>query len=300
MSSVQQKITEIYNYNNHVSFEFFPPKTSHGLKQIYQSIVRLKGMKPDFFSVTYGAGGSTAAKSLEIASALTNLAQVTCVAHLTCVGMDREQVDDLLKSLEYHGVSNVLALRGDPPAGELKFVKPENGFAYASELVRYIREKSNMGILVAGYPEGHSENPSREDDFKHLLEKVNAGADGIVTQLFFDNRFLFEMAENLEKSGVTVPLLAGIFPISNAKQIIRITELSGATIPKPLKEGLDRYADSPKDMEKFGTDFAVAQIEELLAGGVNCFHFYTMNRHRQIREILLQLKSYFPRLNFWE
>ncbi len=297
---MQQKITEIYNYNNHVSFEFFPPKTSHGLKQIYQSIVRLKNMKPDFFSVTYGAGGSNAEKSLEIASALTNLAQVNCVAHLTCVGMDRDQVEDLLKSLDYHGVNNVLALRGDPPAGEKRFVKPANGFAYASELVRFIRERSDMGILVAGYPEGHSENPSRDDDFKHLVEKVEAGADGIVTQLFFDNRFLFEMAENLEKAGVTVPLLAGIFPISNAKQIIRITELSGAKLPDKLKAGLERFADSPEDMEKFGTDYAVEQIEALLAGGVNCFHFYTMNRHRQIREILSQLKSYFPRLHFWE
>ena len=297
---MQQKITEIYNYNNHVSFEFFPPKTSHGLKQIYQSIARLKRMKPDFFSVTYGAGGSTAEKSLEIASALTNLAQVTCVAHLTCVGMNRDQVSGLLESLDYHGVNNVLALRGDPPAGETVFVKPDNGFAYASELVRFIRERSDMGILVAGYPEGHSDNPSREDDFKYLAEKVRAGADGIVTQLFFDNRFLFEMAENLEKSSINVPLLAGIFPISNAKQIIRITELSGATIPQKMKQGLDKYADSPQDMAKFGTDYAIEQIEGLLNGGINCFHFYTMNRHRQIREILLQLKSYFPRLNFWE
>lgn len=297
---MQLQLPEIYNHNTHVSFEFFPPKTSQGVKQIYQSIARLKNMNPDFFSVTYGAGGSTADKSLEIASALTNLAQVTCVAHLTCVGMNRDQVDDLLKSLDYHGVSNVLALRGDPPAGKAKFVKPENGFAYASELVRFVRERSKMGILVAGYPEGHNENPSRKDDFKHLLEKVAAGADGIVTQLFFDNRYLFEMAENLDKSGVKVPLLAGIFPISNAKQIIRITELSGASIPQKLKTGLDRYADSPAEMEKFGTDFAVEQIEELLKGGVDCFHFYTMNRHKQIRNILLQLKSYFPRLNFWE
>ncbi|NQU65846.1 MAG: methylenetetrahydrofolate reductase, partial [SAR324 cluster bacterium] len=225
---MQLQLSEIYKHNTHVSFEFFPPKTSHGIKQIYQSIVRLKSMNPDFFSVTYGAGGSTAEKSLEIASALTNLAQVTCVAHLTCVGMNRDQVGDLLQSLSYHGVNNVLALRGDPPAGNEKFIKPENGFSHASELVRFVRERSKMGILVAGYPEGHIENPSREDDFKYLLEKVAAGADGIVTQLFFDNHFLFEMAENLDKSGVKVPLLAGIFPISNAKQIIRITELSGA------------------------------------------------------------------------
>lgn len=297
---MQQKIAELYNNNNHVSFEFFPPKTSQGLKQIYQSIVRLKGMNPDFFSVTYGAGGSTADKSLEIASALTNLAQVTCVAHLTCVGTDRDHVAEILKSLEYQGVKNIMALRGDPPAGDTHFVKPENGFGYASELVSFIRERSNMGILVAGYPEGHSENPSKEEDFNHLLEKVEAGADGIVTQLFFENRYLFEMAQNLNRSGVTIPLMAGIFPISNAKQINRILELSNAAIPEKLKKGLDKYGDSPEDMEKFGTEFAVAQIEELLSGGITCFHFYTMNRHRQIRDILWQLKSHFPRLNFWD
>lgn len=296
---MQQKVTEIYNQNNHVSFEFFPPKTSQGRKQIYQSIARLKSMRPDFFSVTYGAGGSTAEKSLEIASALTNLAQVTCVAHLTCVGMNRDQVDELLKSLAYHGVNNVLALRGDPPAGETKFIKPEDGFGYASELVSFIRERSNMGILVAGYPEGHSENPSKEVDFRYLVEKVKAGADGIVTQLFFENSFLFEMAENLAGAGIEVPLLAGIFPISNAKQINRIIQLSGATIPADLRAGLDKYENAPEDMEKFGTEFAVRQIEALLKGGINCFHFYTMNRHRQIRQILEQLKTYFPKLNFW-
>jgi len=297
---VQKKISDIYSYNTHVSFEFFPPKTSHGIKQIYQSIARLKNMNPDFFSVTYGAGGSTADKSLEIASALTNLAQVTCVAHLTCVGMNRDQVDVLLQSLAYHGIANVLALRGDPPAGDAKFIKPENGFAYAAELVRFIRERSDMGILVAGYPEGHSENPSRDEDFKHLVEKVAAGADGIVTQLFFENRFLFEMIENLDRANVNVPLLAGIFPISNAKQILRITELSGASVPEKLRVGLNKYAENADDMEKFGTDYAVEQIEALLSGGVNHFHFYTMNRHRQIRNILLQLRSYFPQLNLWE
>jgi len=294
---MQKNISDIFKHDTHVSFEFFPPKTAHGLKQIYQSIAKLKDIKPDFFSVTYGAGGSTAEKSLEIASALTNLAEVTCVAHLTCVGMDREQVKVLLKELEFHGVSNVLALRGDPPAGSGSFVQPENGFAYASELVKFIRETSSMGILVAGYTEGHSENPSKEDDFKHLVEKVKSGADGIITQLFYENKYLLEMAENLDKAGIKVPLLAGIFPISNAKQITRISELSGAEIPKALQIGLDKYGDNPAEMLKFGTEYAVKQIEELIEQGISYFHFYTMNRHAQTREILSQLKHYFPRLN---
>ncbi|MCP4295877.1 MAG: methylenetetrahydrofolate reductase [NAD(P)H] [Proteobacteria bacterium] len=296
---MQKKITNIYQNNTHVSFELFPPKTNQGLKQIYQSISELKTLNPDFLSVTYGAGGSTAEKSLEIASAVTNLAKVTCVAHFTCVGMDREHVNRLLDLLEYHGIRNVLALRGDPPKGETQFVKSENGFNYASELVAYIREHSDVGILVAGYPEGHKENPSIENDFLHLLEKIRAGADGVVTQLFLDNRFMFDFVEKLDKANVKAPIIAGIFPISNAKQISRLIELSGAGVPKKLSEGIEKYGESPEDMKKFGTDYAVQQVQELLQGGLTNFHFYTMNRHQQTRDILYQLRNYFPGLNFY-
>ncbi len=296
---MKKHIYDLFSYDTHVSFEFFPPKTNQGRKQIYQSIAKLKSMNPDFFSVTYGAGGSTADRSLEIASALTNLAQVTCVAHITCVGMNRDQVKELLKGLEFHGIANVLALRGDPPKGETEFVKPENGFQYASELVRFIRQNSDMGILIAGYPEGHKENPNREDDFKHLLEKIEAGANGIITQLCFENAYLFDFKERLVNAGAKLPLIAGIFPISNAVQIKRVTELSGATIPGELMAGIEKYGDSPEDMEKFGTEYAVNQVKELLKGGITHFHFYTMNRHQQTRNVLYQLRRYFPRLNFW-
>jgi len=293
-----KKISDIFAHNTHVSFEFFPPKTSQGLRLIYRSVAKLKDMNPDFVSVTYGAGGSTAEKSLEIASALTNLAGLTCVAHMTCVGMSRDQVLEHLKGLEFHGVANVLALRGDPPEDSLKFEKPENGFSYASELVQFISDNSSLGILVAGYPEGHKDNPSAEDDFVHLLEKVQAGADGIITQLFFDNINMFEFYDKLLQKGVSVPLIAGIFPISNAKQIVRLTQLSGASIPQELQYGLEKYADNPEDMKKFGTDYAITQVKELLEGGIDCFHFYTMNRHQQTRTILTELKEFFPRLNF--
>jgi methylenetetrahydrofolate reductase (NADPH) len=295
---VQKPIATLFRHHTHVSFEVFPPKTSQGVKQIYQTIAHLKGMNPDFFSVTYGAGGTTSEKSLEIESALVNLARVNCVAHLTCVGMNRQQMGETLKALAFHGISNVLALRGDPPAGSRQFVKPENGFAYATELVRFIRGESSMGVLVAGYPEGHKEAPSWEDDFRHLVEKVQAGADAVVTQLFFENDYLFALADKLRGAGVEVPLLAGIFPISSAGQIERLTELSGATIPQRLRDALDRYGDSPTDMERFGTDYAVEQVTRLLEGGITAFHFYTMNRHRQIRQILDQLRDYFPRLVF--
>lgn len=293
-----KNIRDIYNQSTHVSFEVFPPKTAKGLKQIYQSIGKLAKLGPDFFSVTYGAGGSTAEKSLDIASAITNLAQVTCVAHFTCMGMNKEQVLELLHTFEGQGVQNVLALRGDRPQ-DPDFVQPKDGFNYANELVAFIRKHSpELGILVAGNPEGHMENPSKEDDFQRLIDKVRAGADGIVTQATFENRHLFEFRDKLSKAGVEVPIAVGIFPISNAKQIKRIIELSGASVPDELAEGIEKYMEDPEGMLKFGTEFAVRQVEELIRGGMGNFHFYTMNRHQQTYEILYALKQYFPQLHF--
>lgn len=294
-------ISKIYQKSgNHVSFEIFPPKTTSGLKQIYQTIANLRDLQPAFFSVTYGAGGSTAEKSLEIASAVQNLAQATCMAHFTCVGMNQKEVKDLLGTFSKHGISNVLALRGDPPSGQDKFVKTEGGFGHATELVQFIRKEIelDLGVLVAGYPEGHQENPSKEKDFQYLLEKVKTGVDGIVTQLFFNNQKLLDFKERLDQAGVKAPLVPGIFPISNAKQIQRIIQLSGASIPKKLERALELYQDSKEDMEKFGTDYAVEQVEQLLSNGLRCFHFYTMNRHQQTRSILTQLKQHFTSLNF--
>lgn len=292
-------IAEILNTSSrHVSFEVFPPKNTKGLSQIYRTIAGLKKLQPDFFSVTYGAGGSTAERSLEIASAVQNLAEINCVAHFTCVGMNKEQIRELLSDLKSHGIQNVLALRGDPPGESGKYEKPENGFSHAGELVQFIRENTDVGILVAGYPEGHQEALSKEEDFQHLVEKVKVGADGIVTQLFFDNRYFLDFRNKLIQANINIPLLAGIFPISNAKQIVRITQLSGASIPDVLQQGLDRYGDNPTSMEKFGTEYAVKQVEELVKAGHQYFHFYTMNRENQARTILYQLKEHFPHLHF--
>ncbi len=294
-----KRISEIFGKNNHVSFEVFPPKTAQGLRQIYQTIARLSRLNPDFFSVTYGAGGSTAEKSLEIASAITNLAQVTCVAHFTCVGMDQDQVLELLNKLEGQGIQNVLALRGDPPQGQEKFERPRNGFGYANELVAYIRRKKpELGILVAGNPEGHMENPDKNNDFQRQVTKVQAGADGIVTQAFFDNHYLLTYRDKLIQAGVTQPLICGIFPLSNAKQAKRIFELSGSSSPRDLLEKIEKYQNDPLSMEKAGTEFATRQVEELLNAGVNAFHFYTMNRSKQTLDILNNLQTHFPRLQF--
>jgi len=294
----QKKIADLFRYHRRVSFELFPPKSPKGLKQIYQTIARLSRLNPDFFSVTYGAGGSTAEKSLEIASAISNLAEVTCVAHFTCVGMNREQVKALLDQMADHGIGNVLALRGDPPKGETQFKAAAGGFAHADELVAFIKQNSEVGILVAGYPEGHVENPDKEADFNHLVRKVKNGADGIVTQAFFDNQHLYRFRDKLTQAGVTVPLIAGIFPISQAKQFDRMFELSGATAPAELKEILAKYGDDPVAMEQAGTEFATRQVEDLLKNGVNAFHFYTMNRADQTLQILTELQRHFPQLHF--
>ena len=166
-------------------------------------------------------------------------------------------------------------------------------------MVAFIREHSKVGILVAGYPEGHQDNPSKEEDFNHLVEKVKAGANGIVTQACFDNNYLFEFNDKLKAANVAAPLIAGIFPISNPKQIRRIIELSGASVPADLAEGLKKCGDSVADTKKFGTEFAIKQVKELVEGGITNFHFYTMNRFQQTRDILFELKDYFPRLNFF-
>ena len=297
--SYKKHIKSILGSNRHVSFELFPPRTNQGLRQIYKSIAQLQKLGPDFFSVTYGAGGSTAERSLDVASAITNLASQTCVAHFTCVGMDRPQVLALLGQLEFHGINNVLALRGDPPQGAEQFVRPENGFAYASELVAFIRENApHLGILVAGYPEGHMENPDKENDFRRLVDKVKAGADGIVTQAFFENRYLFEFAQKLDQAEVTVPLLAGIFLFSNARQVTRIFELSGGKMPAKLEAGIKKWGEDADAMQKFGTEFAIEQVDDLVSQGFGHFHFYTMNRSDQAREVLQALEHHFPRLRF--
>ena len=292
-------ISQIYAEKGpHVSFEVFPPKTQKGLKQIYQTIYHLKSLNPDFLSVTYGAGGTTAEKSLEIASAVQNLANINCVAHFTCVGMDQTQILDLLKTLKSHGIRNVIALRGDPPQGQKSYIPVKNGFAYATQLVSFIRENIAVGILVAGYPEGHKDNPSKDKDFQHLLEKVNAGANGIITQLFFENRFMLEFTEKLKNHHIDIPVVSGIMPISSKINMKRIIELSGVSIPPEVQNALLKYENSPKELDKFGRDFAIEQVENLLKNELNCFHFYTMNRHEQTKQILFALKTNFPNLTF--
>ncbi|MBG3876833.1 methylenetetrahydrofolate reductase [NAD(P)H] [Desulfovibrio oxamicus] len=262
------------------SLEFFPPKERENWPGFFATVERLKALNPLFASVTYGAGGSTQDNTLEITSHLKNVMGLEPMAHLTCVGATRERIADYLRRLREVNVDNVLALRGDAPRGQdIDWDTAE--FRYAADLVRFARnEQPDMGVGVAGYPAAHPESPSFASDLRHTADKVNAGADFIVTQLFFDVREYFDFVERLRAMGVTVPVLPGILPIQSLESVRRILSLCGANIPGKLYLELDAAnekggADAVKEA---GIAFAQQQIRSLLDGGAPGIHLYTLNR----------------------
>ncbi len=268
------------------SFEFFPPKDETGFDQLFNTIHELKAHNPAYVSVTYGAGGSTRSKTLELVARIKKEIGLESMAHLTCVGSAREEIREILESLKKSGVDNVLALRGDPPKGETEFVKPQDGFGFANELVEFTHQNFDFSIGVAGYPEKHVECSDMSTDLDNLQRKIDAGGEFIVTQLFFDNRFYFEFVESLRKRGINVPVIAGIMPIQSFKQILRFTKMCGATIPKHLLDRLEKEQDNPEGIKAIGVAHALEQCEELLANGAPGVHFYTLNRSNATRQIL--------------
>lgn len=284
------KIRDLFQSNKRtISFEVFPPVREGNLESLYKAIAELKKLKPDFFSVTYGAGGSTRDMSIEIASKVKNEFGEDVLAHLTCVQSTREDIARILDEFSAANVENILALRGDPPGGQDQFVKTEGGFGYANELVEFIRSRDDFSIGVAGYPEGHVEAPSIEEDLRNLKRKVDAGADFIVTQLFFDNEVFYRFRDRALKIGIAVPLVPGVFPILNYKQMLRCISLSNASVPKKLEERMLRLQDKPQETEKYGVEHAVRQAEDLLKNDVQGLHIYSMNRSEPIIRILSEL-----------
>jgi methylenetetrahydrofolate reductase (NADPH) len=274
-----------------ISFEFFPPKTDEGDRNLLEkTIPALLQTKPDYCSVTYGAGGSTRDKTLMIVDRIQRLHGLTAVAHLTCMCATREQIRDLLGRIRALGVKNVLALRGDPPAGGEFQVTP-GGFEFSSQLVRFIREQGGFCIGVAGFPEGHIAcQAGKYADWTHLKEKVESGADFVLTQLFFDNADFFELREHLtRKLGVPVPIVPGIVSILSATQIKRFTAMCGARIPTPLAARLEALADNDAAAAEFGIEYATQQCEDLLRAGVPGIHFYTLNKAPSTVRILKNL-----------
>jgi methylenetetrahydrofolate reductase (NADPH) len=274
------------------SFEFFPPKTEAGERTLLQTIERLRVLRPAFVSVTYGAGGSTRERTIELVTHLKRTHGIEAMAHLTCVGHSRDEIAAILDRLAAGGIENIMALRGDPPRGEAAFVRPAHGFGHASELVAFVRARGVPFCLGgAGYPEGHPECPDRELDLAHLREKVAAGLDFVTTQLFFDNTDYFRFVARARAVGIRVPIVPGIMPITNVAQIERMTKMCGARIPDPLRARLAAVQDDDERVRAVGVEHSLRQCRELLARGAPGIHFYTLNQSPATATILAALRD---------
>src|SRR3954465_2820044 len=278
------------------SFEFFPPKTEDGEANFWRALEELRPLDPAFVSVTYGAGGSTKDKTLELVSRIRNEFRIEARAHFTCVSAPAEQLREQLDAMRDAGLENVLALRGDPPAGQEEWVKTEGGLEFSRELVELIRGDYPFAIGAACFPETHIHAESAEDDLYYLKEKVDAGAQFLITQLFFDNALYFDFVRRARDVGIEVPIVPGIMPITNVNQLERMTSICGATIPARLRRELVTRADDPDAVGDFGVAYATMQCAELLRGGAPGIHFYTLNRSPGTRAILSALKLLRP----WE
>lgn len=285
------KIRDLFHAGTKVfSFEFFPPKTEEGVLALYRTIEELRELGPSFVSVTYGAGGSTRDRTIDLVDRIKNRLGIEAMAHLTCVGSGREEIVQILDRLKRAGIENVLALRGDPPNGRGPFIPPPDGFAHASDLLAFIRPRYDFCLGGAAYPEGHLESKSLEEDLAYTKRKVEAGAEFLITQMFFDNRFYFAFVARARAAGIAVPILPGIMPITNLDQIKRFTELCGAKIPAFLLERMEAVREDPEAVRQIGVDHAAAQCLDLLAVGAPGIHFYTLNRSTATRRILQSLR----------
>lgn len=279
-------IKDSYNKRKTVfSLEVFPPKTEHDFSFIFESLDELKKLNPDFISITYGAGGSTSKRTMELASYIQNECHIEALAHLTCVALDEELLNTFLKELEENQIHNILALRGDRPKDMSDNAFDNRSYKYASDLISIIKNTPNTCIGSACYPETHPESANWQEDLYHLKTKVDAGANFLITQLFFDNSKFYQFHENAVNYGITVPISAGIMPITSARQIKTIVELSGASIPKALSNIFVKYQDNPMDFKKAGLEYAINQIKELMTYGVSGIHLYTLNKADISKEI---------------
>jgi methylenetetrahydrofolate reductase (NADPH) len=273
------------------SFEFFPPKDEAGFQSLFEAIGRLKSANPAFVSVTYGAGGSTRSKTVDLVGKIKNDIEIESMAHLTCVGHQKEEIVSVLESLHTLEIDNVLALRGDPPKGDEKFVKTEGGFGYANELVSFIKSKSSFCVGAACYPEGHIECPNLKIDMDNLKRKVDAGVDFLITQLFFDNKYYFDFIDKTVQAGINIPIIPGIMPILNIKQSQRFTKMCGATISDSLLAKFDGVQDNLEKVREIGINHAIDQCKDLLRSGAPGIHFYTLNRSKATLAILENLQG---------
>ncbi len=274
-----------------VSFEVFPPKTDKAMQNLREVLPRLVALKPTFMTVTYGAMGTTRVKTVEIAAMIRNEFGLECASHYTCVGVTVEQIDAQIEHIRRTGIENIVALRGDPPQGQDTFEPVEGGFAHANELVAHLKAKGQFGIAVAGYPEKHIEAPDMETDLANLKRKVDAGAEVVVTQLFYDNDCYFRFVERAREIGIDVPIVPGLLPIQSYPQIRRISSMCGASIPAGLAERLDLGGDDSEAVKAVGDEWCIAQCRDLLERGSPGLHFYVLNRAIHMQRIIGALRD---------
>ena len=268
-----------------LSFEIFPPKKDEEFENVYQILRDLGKLNPDFISCTYGAGGSRAGKTIEITSFIQKELHIDAIAHITCVGFTKEDLEQNCAALKAAGVSHVLALRGDRPQTMTDEQFNSREFYYAIDLIRYLKEHTTLDILGACYPEKHFEDPSFEEDLRHLKEKVDAGVSSLISQMFFDNQYFYRFLDKARALNINIPIHAGIMPITTAKQIGTTVSLSGSSVPKELADIIATYGDDKEDMRKAGIDYAVRQIRDLQEHGVDGIHIYSMNKVKTTTEI---------------
>lgn len=270
-----------------ISFEIFPPKIDTPLETIYEKLDAFKKLQPDYISVTYGAGGSRKHHTIEIASKIKNEYHIESMAHFTCVGHSKEEIDNMLISLKENNVENILALRGDPPQNQPDFDFNKNIYKYAYQLIEHIKNRGDDFCLsAAAYVEGHISSKRLKDDLANLKLKVDIGVDFLVTQLFFENKFFYDFLDKAEATGIKCPIMAGIMPIFKAEQVLKMAAMGGTSIPAKVVLMIDKYKNNPDDIQKAGIEYAANQIKELVDNGIAGIHLYTMNRPKSSKIIL--------------
>ena len=274
-----------------VSFEFFPPKSEKGEAALFRAIEELRPLRPTFVSMTYGAGGSTRDKTVEMVSRIKHELGIEAMAHLTCVGASKVEIHAVLERLRDAGIENALPLRGDPPAGDKTFNQHPEGLGYADELAAFIREDFDFCMGGACYPEVHTDAPDMETDLANLQRKVAAGVEFLITQLFFDNASYFGFLERARAKGISLPIIPGIMPVTNVDQIERFAAMCGASIPEDYRSALSSRREDPEAVVALGVEYATAQCSELLKAGAPGIHFYTLNKSTATRQIMRALRD---------
>ncbi len=269
-----------------ISFEFFPPKSSGGKENFMRVVHDLKKYGPLYVSVTYGAGGSTQDRTFNALKWIKEETNLNVMSHLTCIGAAKSSMDAILTDYISHGINNILALRGDPPKNVPGFDAAKGEFKFAKDLVGFVKKYDYFSIAVAVYPEGHQESPGIEKDMEYTKQKIDAGADFGITQMFFDNKYYFDFMDRARKIGINIPILPGIMPITDCRRVEEFASFCNATIPGEIKKRFEPLLDKPEEMRKIGVELAVKQCEDLMKNGVKYLHFYTMNKSETVSEII--------------